>query len=147
MKPWKEWKPYLIFSLDALAGILVVLGLFAWLAPNLIRGTFNRMSVIPELLKPAPVPVRVHSVVTEWSGSSGFVDADQLSDIWNRTRDSAHHDFPFEQGGSDGLAKLLNTEFKHAPKADITLTADSFEPNGSLKTVGQLVSTYSAHVP
>jgi hypothetical protein len=146
MKPWKEMKPYAIFGLGALAGALAVLGFFALFAPNLSRGTFNNMSVIPGPQPPAPISTRVHSVVTEWSGSIAFANTDQLTDIWNQTRDAANHDYPFDQGGSDGLARLLNNEFKHAPKADITLTAENFEPNGTLKTVAQLVSIYSAHV-
>jgi hypothetical protein len=124
--------------------LLVALGLFA---PDFLRGTFSSMMTTLGIRKPAPVPERVHSVVAEWSGSTAFADADQLTDIWDRTINTGNHDFPFEQGGSDGLAKLLNTEFQHAPKADITLTAQNFAPNGSLKTVAQLVSTYSAHVP
>lgn len=75
------------------------------------------------------------------------MDAEQITDIWNRTRNIGHHDFPFEQGGSDGLAKMLNTEFKHVPKADITITAQISPPNGNVKTVAQLISSYNGHVP
>ena len=94
-----------------------------------------------------PVSDRIHTVVNGWSGTSDYADTDQLTDIWNETRNSGNHDFPFEQGGSDSLAKMLNTEFKRAPKADITVTAQNFAPNGSLKTVAQLITSYSAHVP
>lgn len=132
--------------ISGLIGALILLLILAKFAPDFLRGTFNSMTMTLGLQKPAPVPERVRSVVTEWSGSSTFADADQLTDIWNRTRDSEHHDYPFDQGGSDGLAKLLNTEFKHTPVANITLTAENFDPNGSLKTVAQVISTYSAHV-
>jgi hypothetical protein len=132
--------------LCGLAGAVIVLVVIGAFQPDLLKGTFNSMTMTLGLQKPAPVPIRIHSVVSEWSGSSTFADTDALTDIWNQTRDTAHHDFPFDQGGSDSLAKLLNTEFKHTPAANITLTADDFDPNGSLKTVAQLISTYSAHV-
>jgi|HubBroStandDraft_5_1064220.scaffolds.fasta_scaffold81721_2 hypothetical protein len=130
--------------LCGLAGAVILLFILGIFAPDFLRGTFDSMTMAFQ--KPAPVPVRVRSVVSEWSGSSAFADTDALTDIWNQTRDTAHHDFPFDQGGSDGLAKLLNTEFKHTPTANFTLTADNFDPNGSLKTVAQLISTYTAHV-
>jgi hypothetical protein len=96
---------------------------------------------------PVSTSARVHQVLTDWSGSPTFVDTDQLTDLWNRTRDSGHHDYPFEQGGSDGLAKLLNNEFRrHTPKADFAITPQHFPPTGGLKTVAQLVTTYNDHV-
>lgn len=130
--------------LCGLAGAVLMLLVIGAFQPDLLQGTYN--SMIATFQKPAPVPVRVHSVVSEWSGSTTFANTDALTDIWKQTRDTAHHDYPFEQGGSDGLAKLLNTEFKHTPAANITLTADNFDPNGNLKTVADLISTYDAHV-
>ena len=133
----------LVSGLIGAGMMLCVLGLFA---PNLVKGTYNTMTLSLGIQKPAPVPERVRSVVSEWSGSTTFADSDQLSDIWNQTLNSAKHDYPFDQGGSDGLARQLNTEFKHVPKADQTLTAENFEPNGNLKSVAQLISFFSAHV-
>jgi hypothetical protein len=127
----------------------------SWFFAGLLSGSaltgalffYANLGAKEAFVAPVSTSDRVHQVLTDWSGSATFVDADQLSDIWNRTRDLAHHDYPFEQGGSDGLAKLLNNEFRrHTPKADFAITPQHFPPSGGLKTVAQLVTTYNDHV-
>jgi hypothetical protein len=121
--------------------------LFVWAAHGDVSGDIASMTKKSFNLAPSPqVSDRVHGVVQGWSGTADYQDGDQLTDIWNRTRITNGHDYPFDKGGSDTLAKMLNTEFKHSPRADITVSTLNFPPTGNFKTVTDLILTYNVHV-
>ena len=137
----KSWIKNSLWFLGGVVSVAVVSALYVSFHSGV--GILNITELKFE--RPLSPSDRVRSVVNDWSGSSDYSEKDELKIIWDNTR-KLGHDYPFDSGGSDNLAKMLNTEFKHAPKADFTMTRRNFPPDGNLKTFADLTTTYNRHV-
>lgn len=92
------------------------------------------------IVPPEPVQDRVKRVVLIWSGATNANPTDSLDlVIWGGTL--SQHDYDFQPGGADSLIRMLKVEFQKPPRRKIDLIPTSLGQKGTVKTLGDLVSS------
>jgi hypothetical protein len=89
---------------------------------------------------------RVNAVLADWCGEDQPNQANGLEALWTSTQDDPerpHHGVPFQPDGVGDLLAKLDREFAKPGEVlkDISsLTVNSFQPNGNINSVDDLVA-------
>jgi hypothetical protein len=90
---------------------------------------------------------RTLDVLEDWCGLRPPNFTKALIDLWEETRNNPrrpHTSLDFQPDGVEDLIERLKSEFRNPPGRRITLTPRSFDPNGRVKTVNDLMDAVAA---
>ena len=93
---------------------------------------------------------RTLDVIEDWCGVRPGDFTKALIDLWEETRKNPkrpHTSMDFQPDGVADLIDRLKREFRNPPGRRITLTPPSFDPNGRVKTVSDLMDAVAASDP
>ena len=93
---------------------------------------------------------RTLDVIEDWCGVAPRPLTKELINLWEETRNNAsrpHTSIDFQPDGVENLIEKLKREFQNAPARRITLAPRSFDPNGRVKTVSDLMDAVASSAP